>query len=296
MKTKIKLTEPLGFCYGVKRAVNLARRVLEDNSHRKVYSLGQIIHNKDAVSELSRKGLVVKNNLDGIKEGDILIISSHGVSPSMLEEAEKRGVEIVNATCPNVITSQRLCQRLRAEGYFVVIVGDKRHREIEALRGFAGRNNTVVKDRQEARSCRVRGKRIGVVVQTTQSRENLMSVLGELTGRNYAELRTLNTICNDTSMRQKAALNIAKKVDAMLVVGGMHSANTRRLFELCRKVCKKCYHIENDNSLRSEYLKNSNRIGLVSGASTPNWIIEGVLKKIERKEMCVTWRRKTKRK
>jgi len=282
MQQKIKLIEPLGFCYGVKRAVNLARHVLEAKSNKKVYSLGGIIHNKDAVRELSRKGLIVKNSLDGVKKGDKLIISSHGVCPAILKEAKKKGVRIINATCPNVITSQRLCERLKDEGYLTVIVGDKRHREIESLCGFAGKNNVVIKNGVEARNKKIGAKRIGVIVQTTQSKENFVKVLKELIAKDYAELRVFDTICNDTSKRQKAALNLTGKVDTIFVVGGKHSANTRRLFELCKKVRKKCYYLENDKGLKLGTLKNSKAIGVVSGASTPNWVITDVLEKIKK--------------
>jgi len=282
MKPEIKLIEPLGFCYGVKRAVNLARGVLEDNPRNKVYSLGQIIHNRDAVGELSRKGLIVKDDLKGTKKGDVLIISSHGVSPDVIKEARKKGLKIVDATCPNVITSQRLCERLKKEGYSVVIIGDRRHREIEALRGFAGSDSVVIKNEQEAKKSRIKGGRIGVVVQTTQSKKNLTNMLKELVARDYHELRTLNTICNDTSRRQRAAMKLAGKVDTIFVVGGKHSANTRRLFELCSRASRKCYHIENHKGLKKEALNGSRKIGIVSGASTPNWIIEEVIKRIER--------------
>lgn len=282
MKTRIKLTEPLGFCYGVKRAVNLAKGVLKDNPHKKIYSLGEIIHNRDAVKELSGQGLIVKNSLKGIKRGDILIISSHGVGPDVLKKAKDKGIKIVNATCPNVITSQRLCDRLKKEGYFIVIIGDKKHREIEALKDIAGRDSIVVKDDLEAGNKKIGKRKIGIVVQTTQSKSNLADVLAELRGRDYKELRVLNTICNDTSRRQRAALNMASKVDTMFVIGGKHSANTRRLFELCKRVGRRCYHIENDKELKANNIKKSRTIGVVSGASTPNWIIEKVINRIER--------------
>jgi len=282
MQQKIKLIEPLGFCYGVKRAVNLAEHVIENKPNKKIYSLGGIIHNKDAVRELSRKGLIVKSDLKGVKKGDTLIISSHGVRPAILKEAKKKGIKTVNATCPNVITSQRLCERLKNEGYLTIIVGDKHHREIESLCAFAGKNSLVVKDEVEARSKKVKAKRIGVIVQTTQSKDNFVKVLKELIVKDYTELRIFDTICNDTSRRQKAALNLAKKVDTIFVVGGKHSANTRRLFELCKKVRKKCYYLENDKGLKFENLKSSKAVGVVSGASTPNWVIADVLEKIKK--------------
>lgn len=283
MKYKIKVIKPLGFCYGVKRAVNIAEQSLSDKSNRKIYSLGDIIHNKNAVKELSKKGLIIRDNLRGIKRGDSLIVSSHGTKPGVLNEARRRGIRIIDATCPNVITSQRLCQKLRKQNYLILIVGDKRHREIEALRGFAGKKCILIKDAKEARDKKIVGRRIGVVVQTTQSKENFTKVLKEAVVKDYVELKIFNTICNDTSTRQKAALKLAKEVDMMFVVGGKHSANTRRLFELCRGVAKKCYYIENEKELKTSTLRNAKAIGLVSGASTPHWVIKNVIKKISAK-------------
>jgi len=282
MKPKIKLIEPLGFCYGVKRAVGLAERALDNKSYKRIYSFGGIIHNKDAVKGLSKKGLIVKDSLNGMKKGDTLIISSHGTKPDILKKARAKGIKIIDATCPNVITSQRLCERLKAEGYFIVIVGDKKHREIESLRGFAGKHSIVVKDGKEVLSKNIPARRIGVIAQTTQSKENLVATIKELIKKNYIELRIFDTICNDTSNRQKAALKLAKEVDTMFVIGGKHSANTRRLFGLCKKIRPKCYHIENDKELKIGNLKNSRITGVISGASTPNWVIENVLTKIKK--------------
>ena len=247
MRYEIRLIKPLGYCYGVKRAVNIAEKTLRERPNKRIYSLGEIIHNKDAVKDLSKKGLIIRNSLKGIKRGETLIISSHGTNPCILDEARRRRVEVIDATCPNVITSQQLCQKLEREDYLILILGDKRHREIEALQGFAGKKSTLIKDAKEVRSKKIVNRKIGVVVQTTQSKENFIKVLKEIVAGDYVELKIFNTICNDTSMRQKAALKLAKQVDMMLVVGGKHSANTRRLFELCRKVSKRCFYIENES-------------------------------------------------
>jgi len=162
-----------------------------------------------------------------------------------------------------------------------VIIGEKEHREVKALRGFAGEKNIVIKDAVEARHAKLDSKKIGVVAQTTQSKDNLTKIIKELLNKDYIELRIFNTICNDTARRQKAALDLTKKVDMMFVIGGKHSANTRRLFELCRKSGRKCLHIENDAELKREAIKNARVIGVISGASTPDWVIDNVLKRIK---------------
>ncbi|MGE5588332.1 MAG: bifunctional 4-hydroxy-3-methylbut-2-enyl diphosphate reductase/30S ribosomal protein S1, partial [Clostridia bacterium] len=270
----VTLSERTGFCYGVRRAVGIAE---EAGSKGPAFTLGPLVHNPQVVERLRGKGVTPVAGLDEIKDG-ILVVPSHGLPPDLLEEAERRGLNVVHATCPNVRRTQRLVADLKRDGYQVFIVGDKGHSEVVGLVGFAGGDARVVRSAEDVLSGPVR-PRVGVVCQTTQTIEAFRQVLAALALR-AKELVAYNTICNATEERQQAARELARSVDAMIVVGGRASANTRRLAEICEAEGARVYRIETAPDVDSLDLSGVRSVGIAAGASTPNWVIEEVMERM----------------
>jgi len=275
---RILRAENAGFCFGVKRAMKLASEATA-NSAKPIYSLGPLIHNPQQVRFLTQRGVHVVSDLNSLNPGDTLIIRSHGASPALLEEAKARNLTIVDATCPFVVKAQRLAQRLAAEGYQVVIVGEGDHPEVIGIMGFAGGEAWVVEKASDIPDLPAE-PRVGVIAQTTQSLGNFREVVGALLERSD-ELKVFNTICHATTHRQEAALDIAKKVDLMIVIGGHNSANTSRLASLCAQSGVPTRHIETASELEASWLEGISAVGVTAGASTPEWIIEDVVYKLE---------------
>ncbi|WP_245907792.1 bifunctional 4-hydroxy-3-methylbut-2-enyl diphosphate reductase/30S ribosomal protein S1 [Neomoorella humiferrea] len=258
-----------GFCFGVTRAVKKAKE-----APKPIASLGSLIHNRLVVEELAREGVKPVASLEEVDCGRVLI-RSHGVSPDVLEVAREKGLEVIDATCPYVARAQHLAQKLAREGYQVVIVGEASHPEVKGLLGWAGPGAVVVSDREEAELLPYYPRR-AVLAQTTQPEEKLAEVAAVLRTKTDT-LVVHNTVCHATRRRQEAAVDLARRVDVMLVVGGRESANTRHLAELCRTTGTPTYHIETAGELCRQWFINARRVGVTGGASTPAWIIEEVV-------------------
>ncbi|MFA5146411.1 MAG: 4-hydroxy-3-methylbut-2-enyl diphosphate reductase [Candidatus Omnitrophota bacterium] len=285
---RIRLAKRIGFCFGVKRAIEMAEKALEYNDD--VYSLGSVIHNRQVVKKLSDKGLKVVRGIDGIKGGTV-VVSSHGISPAVAGRIREKGLKLIDTTCPFVLNAQRIAKSLGDEGYRVVIVGDSEHPEVKALRGFVP-DVCVVKNKKEAMRLAVRPhSRISVISQTTQSTANFLDVVRVITGKKPGELKVINTICKDVEERQNSAVALARKVDAMLVIGGRNSANTRRLFELCRKICRNSHLLETERDIRRGWYDTAECVGITSGASTPDWIVKRVVEVIRVKHKAKSAKR-----
>ncbi len=272
MSPKVILAEHSGFCFGVKRAISLAEEALCSDISP-VFSLGHIIHNPLEVSRLKSKGLRDVQDLSGVDSG-IIIIRSHGAHPRVFREAESRGLKIVDATCPFVRRLHKIVGLLREEGYRVIAVGEADHPEVKALSGVE-----VVESAEDAVKAGNHNK-IGLVSQTTQSAENFGEVVSVLAEK-AKELRIFRTICSATEKRQAAASNLSAEVDLMVVVGGYNSANTRRLKEICLSRGTRTIHIESEEELEPEKISKLGTVGVTAGASTPGWIVERVIRKLE---------------
>lgn len=266
---KVVVADNAGFCFGVKRTIALTREVVKRK--QTVYSLGPLIHNPQVVEALRKEGVKVISKIDEI-EGGIVVIRSHGVPPQIVRKAREKGLEVVDATCPFVKETQNFVKMLGGEGYKVVIVGDKDHPEVKGLLGYAEKA-VVVNGADDAE--RVTGKRVGVVSQTTQSTSKLTSVVDVLL-KKVEELRVFNTVCSATVRRQESAEKLAKNVDAMIVVGGYNSGNTRRLYDICKAICSCCHHIERAEEIEKEWFKECKVVGVTAGASTPDYVIKKV--------------------
>ena len=275
----VKLARKVGFCFGVKRAVAMAEDVLKQE--KRAYSLGSIIHNKQVVEALSRKGLKVIGDIGSIRSGCV-VISSHGISPLKYKEIEKRSLKLIDTTCPFVRNAQEMARRLSRDSYSVIIVGDALHPEVRALVDFAGDSARVVKDAGGIKALRIKPKdKIGILSQTTQAMDNFLPVVRAVIAAGPGELRVFNTICRDAEERQQAAGDLAREVGLMLIVGGRNSANTKRLFEVCKKILKNSHLIETVKGLEGGWFKGVKSIGITSGASTPDWIVNSVAKAVE---------------
>lgn len=274
---KIIQAKNAGFCFGVKRAMKLASKAAADSANP-VYSLGPLIHNPQQVEYLAKRGVRVVSDLDTPNAGDTLIIRSHGTSPEVLEEAKDKGFVTVNATCPFVMKAQKFAQQLSAEGYQVIIVGEGDHPEVIGIMGFAGADAHVVEKASDMTNLPIKS-RVGIIAQTTQSFNNFREVVAALLEKSD-ELKVFNTICHATSERQESALDIARKVDMVIVVGGHNSANTSRLASLCTQAGVVTHHIETADELQASWLENIMAVGVTAGASTPEWIIEAVIDKL----------------
>ena len=273
---EVILADYLGFCYGVKRAIKIAREnAAPDGS---ACTLGPIIHNPQMVELLKEEGVGTIDRLDDLKRGKV-IIRSHGVGPETYERAEAMGLECVDATCPHVKKAQLSAKELAEEGRFVVIVGEKEHPEVHSIVQWAGGNVAVIETVAEAASL-PNASRLGIISQTTFSGERFQEIVSALLDKSR-DIRVMRTICTATDQRQRAARELASKVDVMLVIGGKNSANTTRLAQLCAKICR-TYHIETAEELRPAWFDNIEKIGITAGASTPDWIIKEVYKKCQR--------------
>ncbi len=273
---EIIVAKHAGFCEGVERAYRIAIKAAEEG--KKIYMLGDIVHNAFVVDKFKKLGVEKINDLKEISKDEkaSLIISAHGVPPDTLKKTKEMDLEIIDTTCSWVKRAQEIARKLAEEGRQVIILGDKGHREVIGLKGWAGENSLVIQNKSEIENATLREK-AGLIAQTTQSEENFKGVSGIL--KNIVkDLKIKNTICNATEKRQKTAEELAKKVDLMIVVGDFKSANTKRLTELCAKTGTETLQIEGTKDLKKEPLKGKKKVGVTAGASTPEWIINDVLK------------------
>jgi len=276
---KVLVAEKCGFCHGVRNAISVAEKILaQENTGNPVYSFGPIIHNRDEVERLAKAGLKTVDNVEEIRSGTVLI-RSHGAAPKQIARLKEKGLNIVDATCVLVKRVQQIAEELEADGYKVVIIGEERHPEVQAVMGCA-RDVVVIADESDLRKL-PENEKLGVVCQTTQSPEHFGMMLGAIGRKSFSELKVINTLCKEAIKRQASAIQLCKQVDIMFVLGGLESANTRRLAELCKKVNEQMFYLQNWNELDKNVLLGKNIAGVTAGASTPDWIIDEFVENLE---------------
>ncbi len=278
---KVLVAEKCGFCPGVRTAINLAQKTLEN--HNKVYSLGHIIHNEDMVNQLSGSGLNTVDSIETIESGTVLI-RSHGASLAELDQIREKGLRIVDATCVLVKRVQKIARQLNEEGYKVVIIGDKDHPEVKAVVGFAKDVEVVASDKDLDNI--VLNKKLGVICQTTQSPDHFVEMIAAIARRGFSDMKIINTLCRETMSRQTAAVKLCRQVDVMFVLGGSHSANTRKLAELCKKHNPQTYHLQNWAKLDKSCLSGKETAGVTAGASTPDDVVAEFVRNLENYELA----------
>lgn len=288
VRRKIVLAEVAGYCFGVRRAVEMAQAARQEKDGR-VSTLGPIIHNDQVIEQMRQTGIGMECSLESINEGTV-ILSAHGVSPLVLHEAREKGLGIVDVTCPFVTKVHRAAKKLYEDGYFVLLLGDAGHSEVKGVEGAveAIGGCVAVVAGAEALQGMALPKKVGVISQTTQRLRDFKALVTEVCGR-AQEVRAINTICGATDELQEAAWKMAGKADVAIVIGGTKSANTRRLRELCEEAGIPAYQVETAEQLRDEWLEGKERIGITAGASTPDWLIEKVARRVNGGELPEEW-------
>lgn len=276
---EVIVAKTAGFCFGVERAVNKVYEQIEKTS-QPIYTYGPIIHNEEVVKDLEAKGVKLiadRKELEALTEGEgVIIIRSHGVSREVYEIAEKKGLTIVDATCPFVKKIHRLVERECAAGNQVVIIGNEQHPEVEGIKGWGDAHTVVIQTPEEVEDFVPKaGAKLSIVSQTTFNYNNFKELVEKFFKKGY-DILVLNTICNATQERQVEAKEIASKVDAMIVIGGKSSSNTQKLYEICLKECKHTYYIQTLGDFDPESVNSVRNVGITAGASTPKNIIEEV--------------------
>jgi len=271
----ILMAEHLGFCMGVKKATEAVYSLIEKGGKEKISTFGPLIHNPLVLDYLAKKGVGIIDEPENV-EG-VIVIRAHGIHPDIRKKLEQKSIELIDATCPRVLNSQKKVRKASEDGMSVIIVGDKDHGEAQGVAGYA-KNVSIIENRAEAEKISVILPAL-LISQTTYSKEEYDSISAILTAR-FPGIEVADSICPATSERQKALIDMAGKVDAIIVIGGKNSANTVRLYETALKLEKKVWHIESENEIPNE-VKDFSIIGITAGASTPEWVIKEVADKLK---------------
>lgn len=272
---EIKRAKTQGFCFGVAITVKKAEEAVASGEH--VTTLGHVVHNPQMVAQLEEQGLRNAESVDEVESGT-LFVRAHGLPVSVYEKAEQKGLTILDATCPMVTKIHVQAEKLRSEGYKIVVIGDPNHAEVKGTLSHVP-GAWCIQSAEDVDAL-PRASRVGVVVQSTWSGTGFTEIVQRLSAK-YYEVRAVNTICTDTHNRQFEAAHLSKGVEVMVVVGGKHSANTRHLAELSTNNGAKTYHIEGPDELESQWFAGVKVAGLMSGASTPGWLVDKVAERME---------------
>lgn len=270
-KVIITLQESAGFCYGVERAIDMAI------SNAPIYSYGELIHNKDAIRNLKKKGIDIIDNLDDIRAKglDKILIRSHGIGRSEYEKIKELNVKIIDATCPFVIKIHNI---VKNENKSIIILGDKSHPEVKGIIGWCKGKYYVINDEEQINTLPKENEYI-LVSQTTLNINIFNNIVDKIKNNGYNVI-IYNTVCSATKIRQEDALNLSKKSDVIIIVGDKNSSNTRKLYCICKENCDNAYYIQNAKELKKMWFDNKQKVGITAGASTPKYIIEEVISNV----------------
>lgn len=269
---EIILAQNAGFCFGVQRAVSKAFELAQKD--KKVFTLGELIHNADVVNKLTTNNVIsIENsNINELKKDDTVLVRSHGIPKKTYDELSLKTENVINLTCPYVTNIQKKVEEYYKKGYVIIILGDKSHPEVIGINGWC-EDSALISNKGEV-DFEIPNK-VCVVSQTTEKQANWVSLMNKVSSK-AKEIVAFNTICKATEQRQESTEKLSKEVDVMIVIGGKHSSNTTKLYEICKKNCNKTYFVENANELKEfiPEIKEHNKIGVTAGASTPDWIIK----------------------
>lgn len=280
MTLKLEKAAGIGFCFGVKRAIDILEKVAPQRG--KVETLGAVVHNQQVLQKLAEIGVTVANSVDDIK-GNTVAIGAHGIGPQLESQIRARHTDIINTTCPFVHRAQVAARRLAKAGFFVVIYGDADHPEVRGILGWADGKGVATMEAGFITTLKPLPRRLGVLSQTTQIPIHFTAFVKQIIDSALvkdSELRIIDTICHDIRERQQAALELAKRVDLMLVIGSNTSANTKHLAELCATVSP-TYRVGTAQEIKPAWFKGHHRVGVTGGASTAEWTINEVLARLE---------------
>jgi 4-hydroxy-3-methylbut-2-enyl diphosphate reductase len=274
---QIKVAKAAGFCWGVKRAMDITLKLTQKDELRPIYTYGPLVHNPQVKRLLEEKGIKAIEKIDEISSGT-LVIRSHGIPPQEHKKLEKSGLKVVDATCPRVKAVQSIIKKHVDKGYNIIIAGDKKHPEVAALLGFAQKRGKVVSTPQEIERLPLFGK-VCLVAQTTQSEEEFEKI-SQIVRKKLPEAKIIKTICDSTRKRQEEAKNLAQSVEAMIVVGGKDSGNTKRLVKIAKSMGIPAIHLESEEEIDPQKIQKFHTVGVTAGASTPNWVVKKVVDKL----------------
>ena len=280
MTPRIEKAKGIGFCFGVRRALNILEKAARERGT--VETLGAIVHNQPVLDRLAGIGVRIASGVDDI-QGSVVAISAHGVSPQLEQEIKSRHIEVIDTTCPFVHRAQIAARRLARAGFFTIVYGDAHHPEVKGVLGWAGGRGMATVDEQLVTGIKPLPRRLGILSQTTQIPEHFNEFVVQLISHTLgkdSELRIVDTICHDIRERQAQALELARRVGLMLVIGGHNSANTNRLAQLCSEVTR-TYLIETAAEIQTSWLEGEHRIGITAGASSADETIDEVVTRLE---------------
>ncbi len=283
---KIFLSKYAGFCDGVKRAYDIVEKISKDKNIKKpVFVLGSLVHNQDVVKKIEEMG-IKKLNFDGnikkffaLHKGKIgtIVITAHGIGPEFYIEAQKRGMGIIDTTCPKVLKVQRLAKHFCEKSYQLVLIGEKKHKEVRGIYEWSGKKAKIIESEKEAENIKFDPKRkIAVISQTTQNEDLVKKIIKKLELRYPKKVESFDTLCDTTHERQGETKKMAERTDAMIIIGSPESANSTHLWKISKKINPKSYFIEKQGDIDEKLLKKCQKVGISAGASTPDWIIREV--------------------
>lgn len=285
---EIILGKTAGFCYGVKRAVDWAKEDIKVNEN--IYCLGELVHNESVIKDLKEKGIKFIDNIEEAKEK--IIIRAHGVSKNIYEKLKQKGIEVKDLTCPNVLKTHTIAEKYSKKDYFIILIGIKNHPEALATISFCGNQSFLIQEKEEVQEALEKIKKsnannILIMAQTTYNSKKFDDI-AEIFKSNLKNknVEIQKTICNATEVRQKETIEIAQKVEAMIIVGDKKSSNTNKLYDISKENCKKVVFVQNAEELNLEDLDEVQKIGIMAGASTPKEDIEEIIIKIRSKNLC----------
>ncbi|MCX8093870.1 MAG: 4-hydroxy-3-methylbut-2-enyl diphosphate reductase [Candidatus Goldbacteria bacterium] len=281
---KIIIAKNAGFCFGVQRAIDMINELPDKYPDKKIYLFREIIHNPQEVKRLKEKGMHIIYDLNKIENDSIVVVSTHGITPDEQEILKKRKIILLDTTCPYVKKIHNIAEHLTTNNYDILIIGDKHHLEVRGIIGYCRGRSKVASSFSEIKKMKL-GNKIGIIAQTTQNIDNykkiIFNIIDKLFKTKQIEIRIFNTVCDATYNRQKETMRIARKSDIVIIIGGRNSANTKRLYELSKKIQKNVYLVEKPSEIKKKWFKNKKILGISAGASTPHWIIQDVIKKIK---------------
>ena len=277
---KVLLAKELGYCFGVKRAMQMAWDELKSSNNNTTYALGPLIHNKQAVERYEQNGLKTVDEISNIPQNESIVIRSHGVSKSIYDISKENNLNVIDTTCPFVVKIHKIVEKNYNNGYQIIIIGDKNHPEVIGINGWCNNSAIIIKNMDDLNNISFSDELKYCVVAQTTINLVMYSEIVDYLKNNIKNIEFNNTICGATKERQESARNLAKEVDAMIVIGGKHSSNTQKLVQICMEYAY-TYSIETSDDLNLDDLKKYNTVGISAGASTPDWLIDDVINTIE---------------
>lgn len=283
---EIQVGKTSGFCFGVRNAVDKTNEILKKEQNKKIYCLGELVHNKTIVNQLKKDGLIFIDTIEQAE--DTTIIRAHGVEKKVYEIAKKKNIDLIDLTCPSVLRIHKIAEEYALENYYIFLIGKKEHPEIIGTYSFCGENASIISEIEDVDNAinnlkKSNLNKLLIIVQTTYSTKVFDEIVKEIQEKipQNISIEVKNTICRATELRQEETKKISKEVDLMIIIGGKNSSNTNKLYEIAQKECKNTIFIENSEELDKEKILKFEKIGIMAGASTPQKSIDEVIKLLE---------------